>query len=90
MTKYPSSKDELELGHHVVYYTFLPLVAIVFGTILSSPVLWWMDYLSYSMAFVLPWTAMLVTCLYIMCFADYVIPIETYRKLRSGEWGESE
>ena len=88
MSNIPSSKDELELGHHIVHYTFLPMVVLVFATIVLSFPAWWFGWIPYRTAFLIPWLSLLVACLYIGCLGHYVIPRETYRKVRSGEWGE--
>lgn len=84
------SKDDLELRHHIVYYTFLPVLVGFGATILSSPVLWYLGHVSYSTALALPWLALLGICLYIGTLGDYVIPSQTYRKVRSGQWGGSD
>lgn len=87
MTDIPSSKGELDLGHHIVHYTFCPVLVGLAAVVLSSPVLWYLDYVSYATALALPWLAVLGVCLYFGYLGDYVIPRETYKKVRSGEWG---
>lgn len=86
MTQYPSSKEDLTLRHHFVYYTFLPLVGVLVLSIVSVPVLWYLDYLSFITALALPWGVMGIAMIYIGFLGDYVIPAETYRKLMNGEW----
>ena len=84
----PSSKEELTIRHHIAYYTFLPMVVVLFATILASPALWYFGVVSYTAAFAIPWVAMIGFMLYMAALADYIIPKETYKKLRSGEWGD--
>lgn len=86
MSEHPQSKGDLELGHHVIHYTFLPVLAIGFGAVIATPVLWYTSVVPLEGAFIIPWISLLWMCLYLSIFGEYVIPRETYRKLRSGEW----
>ena len=87
MSDIPSSWDEVGLGHHITHYTFLPVLALLFGSILATPVLWFINVLTFSEAILLPWAVFAFAVGYIALFGDYVMPAETYRKYRSGEWG---
>lgn len=88
MSDYPQSKSDLELGHHIIHYTFIPVLVIGFGAVLSSPVLWYTSTLELEVALAIPWLSILGMCLYLSLFGNYVIPRETYRNLRSGEWDD--
>lgn len=90
MSEIPQSKEDLELRHHIVHYTFLPMVGVVILTTVSPIVLWPLEHVPFSVGLIVPWLSLLGACLYIMFLGDYVIPRETYRKLRSGGWGDSE
>ena len=83
----PSSWSEVTVWHTVVYYTFLPVVFVMlFGT-LSTPVLWYFSVLGFGQALAIPWILCSLTIVYVALLGNYVMPAETYRKYRSGEWG---
>lgn len=90
MSEIPQSKDDIHLGHTIVHYTFFPVLGGVLAGIVSPIVLWPLGYISLGVAFVIPWVAVLACCAYFAILGEYVIPSETYRKVRSGEWGESD
>jgi len=87
MTDTPSTKEEITLGHHFVYYTFLPMVVLVFVAMISTLPLWFFGKISYRVVFIIQWSSLAFGCFYIGLFGKYVMPAETYRKIRSGEWG---
>lgn len=66
------------------------MLILTFGAIFSSPALWYFDILPIMYAFLLPWVAIFGASVYLMIFGDHVIPSETYRKVRSGEWEYNE
>jgi hypothetical protein len=62
------------------------MVTFVVTTAVSSPLLWYMGLLGFGEALLLPWAALCAAICYISALGDYVMPAETYRKYRSGEW----
>ena len=90
MTEYPQCWDDITWKHKVVYYTFLPLVVAVFVVVLSSPILYFLDVVSYWMTYWMTTGSVFITMLYISYFGEYVIPSQTYRKYRSGEWNNTQ
>ncbi len=89
MTDIPQSSDEIQLGHHIVHYTFMPMVICVFLGTLSPLVLWPLGYIDMPTALRISWVSVLVVSVYLWFFGDYIIPDETYLKVRSGEWDNS-
>jgi hypothetical protein len=71
---------------HVAQYTLLPMTAVCFGSAIASPFLWWWDIIPYGLSIIIPWMSMLVVCLWVMAFGEHVMPHQTYKKVRSGEW----
>jgi len=90
MRDIPQSRDEIQLGHHITHYTFLPMVGATLLATASSPVLWVLGYVNLRFAFLIPWISILACCVYVGFLGDYVIPAETYRNVRSGKWGEAD
>lgn len=77
--------DELTCRHHVAHYTLLPMAFVSFGL----PVAGLGRYLFFDgpMIHYVPfaWIGVMVCCTWIHFFGEYVIPAETYRKIRRGE-----
>lgn len=82
----PNSRDDLRVGHHVIHYTFMPMLLLVALSIFVPPVLWLFGYISFEVTLGLPWASMAMVLIYISIFGDYVIPRTTYLKCRNGEW----
>ena len=76
------SDDELTLGHHLFYYTFLPAVTLTFSAILLHPLLYFYGPLSLRETIALPWIVVSCMSLYLYFLGDYCMPIETYRQRR--------
>jgi len=87
-TGLPSSWGEVTIYHKIVYYTFLPFVAMVFLGFIATIVLYVTGAISFGKAILLPWLLLLSVISYLAFLGDYVMPSETYRKYRSGEWGD--
>lgn len=80
-----TSRDDLELRHHVFQYTFLPTVAICAVMILSAIPLWFVGQISATTALLFPWAALAIVCWYSVFFGDYSMPSETYHRVKNGE-----
>ena len=89
MKELPSSWNEVTIWHKVVYHTFMPMLILGFGSILSAPVVWYIGLINFGEAIVYPWCVFMLMLGYISLLGDYVMPAETYRKYRSGEWDNS-
>lgn len=87
---HPQNWEDLELGHHIVYYTFWPVLLIGFGIPVVTIPLYWFGYIPLEWALIIPWVGIWIICIYFGYLGDYVIPSETYRKYRSGEWDNEE
>jgi hypothetical protein len=67
----------------------MPMLACVGLGVLSSAPLWYFGVITFGEAIVYPWCVASIAFVYIALFGDYVMPAETYRKYRSGEWGDA-
>jgi hypothetical protein len=82
----PHSKDDLALGHHIAHYTFFPTMLTMLGVALSAPPAWYLGYIPFGLAIAIPWFGLLSIVAWIALVGDYVMPAETYRKLKRGEF----
>jgi len=82
--EYPDSFDQLTWEHHVVHYTFFPMLLFVFGMIAASMPLWYVGYIDFVSALVVPWVGLWLMTVYIHYFGEAVIPRETYNRHRGG------
>jgi hypothetical protein len=88
-TQYPQNWDDLDIRHHIVYYTFYPALLIGVGGPLLAIMLLVAGVISPPISLLVSVVAMDFMCIYLYFLADYVIPAQTYRKYRSGEWDNS-
>ena len=81
----PSNWSEVTIWHTLVFYTFLPLMALGFMALLATAPAWYFGIITFKEAIYLPWGIFAFMVGYIALLGDYVMPAETYRKYRSGE-----
>lgn len=70
----------------VAYYTFLPMLAVLFATYLLTYALLLVGRIEMLAAVVVQWLALEGACLWVVAFGDGIIPAETYRKRRANKW----
>lgn len=86
MSDTPSSWEEVTVWHKITYYTIMPVILIGLSLLVSIPVLYILGWINFQEAFLFSWAIYNFILLYFMLMGDYVMPAETYRKYRSGEW----
>lgn len=82
MREHPNSWEEVTLRHKIVHHTLIPVVGITMLAVVASPFVWLLGLASLSTSLLYPWVVLSLAILYISIFGDFVIPAESYRRLR--------